>query len=768
MTNSHWQTSQPANATSKKYHPPASRWAQIVALLLLVASVVIGVGFPSNRARLGLPPVLSDVRVPKSEVAAAHVAVVQAAGPFSQAWEAATRAGLTTGKSRLPALLTVASQGSSSAQAALDTLSADARLLAALASASAQYQAAIVHYDNVLMARSRSLGPKVEQLRSDTWPFVEWVKQFPPPLGLTTSLHPGTSATFTTLAERLAQDAQQSVRGAQAVAGADARSFAAVAADTIKVASLLPNYRHLLEVYDGEMEKVASEPGPTAHGARLIAGDAITGVLFILLSLGSLLLLIQPLLPRMWWIQRGSVYILGFAAVFALFLIGSQAAAALAAVALFIIALVEPVAGVTAVAATIPFFFHPRAVGHLHFPPAEIALTLTVLAVIVRSLLERRLPLVDHPWRLSLLDFLAAVFFLSALLSLTVPPHNQLHIALRYFRWVALEPLALYVLLTRLRLTPAQLVLSLTAFTVVLIGTGWLAVGQFLTESDTWTNGGVARALGVDPSATALGIELGRAVAIVLALALFAPQSRTRAGAALLALVGAGGLFVSFTRGAWIAVAASIFAVAVVRRSWRVMSTVTVLAAIGLVAIASSHIERLRGLFNLKSGSNAARLEIWRGSLEMLREHVLRGIGLDQFLNQHPERYGIPELRFFIVSHPHNVFLDAWLQLGLLGFLSFTALIITGLFLAFRMGTARLLTPERAWALALFSALIDVSVHGFVDEGYFTGDLALTFWLIIGSIEVLRRRCASDNSVSAGGSLAGTRQTVRASEPAEG
>ena len=50
----------------------------------------------------------------------------------------------------------------------------------------------------------------------------------------------------------------------------------------------------------------------------------------------------------------------------------------------------------------------------------------------------------------------------------------------------------------------------------------------------------------------------------------------------------------------------------------------------------------------------------------MIRDHRLTGIGLDQFLYQDP-KYGIPNLRFLTVSHPHNFLLDFWLRLGIWG-----------------------------------------------------------------------------------------------------
>src|SRR5207248_1591870 len=48
-------------------------------------------------------------------------------------------------------------------------------------------------------------------------------------------------------------------------------------------------------------------------------------------------------------------------------------------------------------------------------------------------------------------------------------------------------------------------------------------------------------------------------------------------------------------------------------------------------------------------------------------------------------------------------------------------------------------TQLGALALALLASMIDFAVHGLVDMAYFTMDLALTFWLTMGLLVVLKR-----------------------------
>jgi O-antigen ligase len=96
-------------------------------------------------------------------------------------------------------------------------------------------------------------------------------------------------------------------------------------------------------------------------------------------------------------------------------------------------------------------------------------------------------------------------------------------------------------------------------------------------------------------------------------------------------------------------------------------------------------------------------------------------------------------------SHPHNIFLDYWLTLGIMG-------LIVLLWLLWRyyresINLARWASSKvgsdplaRALALGLIAAMTDFLVHGLVDNSYFLMDLALIFWMSCAMVQLLRRR----------------------------
>lgn len=86
-----------------------------------------------------------------------------------------------------------------------------------------------------------------------------------------------------------------------------------------------------------------------------------------------------------------------------------------------------------------------------------------------------------------------------------------------------------------------------------------------------------------------------------------------------------------------------------------------------------------------------------------------------------------------IYMYPHNIFLNFWSELGLLGALVFTWLIFKYLYISLKLfiSYSREKKPERYLALGLLSAMLVVIIHGLVDVPYFKNDLAVLFWILI-------------------------------------
>jgi O-antigen ligase len=202
------------------------------------------------------------------------------------------------------------------------------------------------------------------------------------------------------------------------------------------------------------------------------------------------------------------------------------------------------------------------------------------------------------------------------------------------------------------------------------------------------------------------------------------------------ALLALGGLLVSFSRGAWIGalVAALVLWAGLSgdgRFGRRLLLPLAVLSTLGLlisVAATSLGIERLNPL----GESGAIRLKTWASALAMLRDHAIFGIGLDQFARLYPA-YIDPTLlgtNEVNTAHPHNLVLDIWLRMGLIGLVAFAWM----LWRFFRTGIAVVSEPTslaRVLRIGLIAAMAAALVHGLVDQFYFWPDIAFAFWLFL-------------------------------------
>jgi O-antigen ligase len=430
-----------------------------------------------------------------------------------------------------------------------------------------------------------------------------------------------------------------------------------------------------------------------------------------------------------------------FVAVGVYYLLPGLAFAVVGAALFFTLAVLRPHLTPAPIVASMSLFFRPREIGHYLFPLAEFLILASVAAWVLRDAYE----LLRRPGGTAALPgialdalrrpfvWAAAGFLVAGLLSLVLPHPTHRAEALREFRWTIVEPLLFFALLVRYVRTEIDMFRILNAFLIAAALNAQVGVDQYLF-GDTWSMEGVGRAIGLYPGATAFGIFTGRALAIAVALALFLPMTDARLTRwrwtywLLCVPLGLGTIF-SFTRGAWIGVFAAVVVIAFLARARRILVPLLGLTviAVPVLLFLLRNVER----FSLTGSSNLSRFAIWIPALRVIRDHPLAGIGLDQFLYQ-PDSYGIPNTRFQTVSHPHNWILDTWLRLGLWGLLLMIATMVVYMIAAIRAYAGRKGTVLGAIILALIAGMTDHIIHGLVDMAYFSQDLALTFWMLLG------------------------------------
>jgi O-antigen ligase len=148
-------------------------------------------------------------------------------------------------------------------------------------------------------------------------------------------------------------------------------------------------------------------------------------------------------------------------------------------------------------------------------------------------------------------------------------------------------------------------------------------------------------------------------------------------------------------------------------------------------------------------GSGLLRMEIWGSALKMLGDHPITGVGIDQFYNQFraTDAQGnfiyLPDgFQESFTSHAHNLVLDWWLALGIMG----VPLLVSILWRYFKLAVVRVKSAgqqgdrtSHALGIGLFASMAVFVVHGLVDNSYFFMDLAMVFWLSCGMLVIGRQ-----------------------------
>ena len=422
---------------------------------------------------------------------------------------------------------------------------------------------------------------------------------------------------------------------------------------------------------------------------------------------------------------------------------------------------------------SIPFVFLPRQIGSLAVSLPEflvLACSLAWLSQISKSpisnlqsaianrqsKIENRKSLISNLQSL-LFDWPVLLFVAAAFISLAASAN--LRLSLRELRVVVLEPVLLYFLLTRTvanrqgawRLTGALLAAGVV---VSLFG-----LYQYVFTAHVITAEGVRRLLATYPSPNSLGLFLERLLPLAVAWAMSrgagelkergrqgdSPLHPSTLAPLLIGGVLALALLLTYSVGAWLGCGAAILFMAAVRGRKALLVLLVVALLLAVVLLPVLRVERVVSHLGLQPGSTTVlRLNLWQSSLQMLADHPVLGVGLDGFLELYRTQYIRPEAwQEPNLSHPHQLVLEFWLNLGVLGVI----VLVWFLVVFFQKGLRLYRTAEGPWwqalVLGLLGAMVAACAHGLVDRFLFgSPDLAYLFFIFLALIVVLERPAA--------------------------
>ncbi|HBR80370.1 MAG: O-antigen polymerase [Candidatus Uhrbacteria bacterium GW2011_GWE2_45_35] len=318
------------------------------------------------------------------------------------------------------------------------------------------------------------------------------------------------------------------------------------------------------------------------------------------------------------------------------------------------------------------------------------------------------------PWLLPL-----ALLIIAGTIGVFVAPNTLA--ALGIFKAYLLEPIVFFVILfTTLKwhddAEPALIFLGLGAlfvasFAIVQKFTGWALPIPWDIEGRTTS---------LFPYPNAVGLYLGPIIVIGFITFWHSLQEKfyLKAWFWLITVgVSAVAVFFSQTEAAWVAIPSALLLSALFLRRTRLLAVVLIVLAM----IVSLSVPTFKNKIFLGDYSGGVRIKQWEETFNLLKDQWLFGAGLSGYPTALGHYHNHQEIEIF--QYPHNIFLNIWSELGLLGLLAFL-MFIRQIFKNFRLAQKK--DSSLFWlSFATSTALLEMFIHGLVDVPFFKNDLAL-------------------------------------------
>ncbi len=205
----------------------------------------------------------------------------------------------------------------------------------------------------------------------------------------------------------------------------------------------------------------------------------------------------------------------------------------------------------------------------------------------------------------------------------------------------------------------------------------------------------------------------------------------------------------TWSRGSWLGVmlAVALFLLVMDKR-WALAGIVGIFAIPFVLGSNSAIADRILSIGNLEDTSTAYRVSIWQASVQLIKDFWISGIGLgsDAFSMIYP-KYALAGANFAL--HSHNLFLQIWVEMGIIGIVSFFALIVAFI----RQSFSLLVYRKRGGIcatliLASAAGVLGYLFQGLADNVWYNYKMLFIFWIVIGlvcaGVNILKEKNAAE------------------------
>lgn len=205
-----------------------------------------------------------------------------------------------------------------------------------------------------------------------------------------------------------------------------------------------------------------------------------------------------------------------------------------------------------------------------------------------------------------------------------------------------------------------------------------------------------------------------------------------------------GNLMLTYTRGAYVALPLAVIVFVLIMEK-RLLILLAALVPFVPLVLPTTVLNRMLSIVNLSDTSTIFRMSIWQGSIRIVGDFWLVGVG--QGLEAFHTVYPYYALAAAGTLHSHNLFIQTLVEFGIVGFVLLIA-IIACFFRAHANFLRRVKdTSARVMSAAMVAAMVAFLVQGIFDHSFFNYSIMLAFYLFLGlGIAFTRVHGGADNA----------------------
>ena len=234
-------------------------------------------------------------------------------------------------------------------------------------------------------------------------------------------------------------------------------------------------------------------------------------------------------------------------------------------------------------------------------------------------------------------------------------------------------------------------------------------------------------------------------IPLAAALVLCSKSVWGRLGALCAAGVGIMALGMTYSRASWIGAVVSA-AVFVFLWNRKLIPGLILLGLLALPMLPDTIFNRILTIFNLKDSSTSSRFPLYQAALEMIRERPVQGAGL----GTDAVRLAIKDLNLYHGTapfvHAHNLYLQIWLETGLIGIVSYLAAMISGVKAASKAARLHCSHEVRLITIGAAAAVAGILVDCLADYLWNYPRVMVIFWFVfsvmLSGVKLARRAAA--------------------------